>query len=133
MAIADRHGLPLALRISSASPHESRLGEATLEARFCPAAPPRLLGDKAYDSDPLDQRLRQHYGVELIAPNIRPRRHSQAQDGRGLRRYRRRWKIERLFAWLHNFRRVVTRWEYHAANFLGMVQLACVVILLRHL
>ena len=133
MAIADRHGLPLALRISSASPHESRLVEATLHARFCPQPPPRLIGDKAYDSDPLDRRLRQRYGVELIAPNICERRRSRGQDGRGLRRYRRRWKIERLFAWLHNFRRVVTRWEYHAANFLGMVQLACVVILLRHL
>jgi transposase len=77
--------------------------------------------------------LRQQHGVELIAPNICERRRSSAQDRRGLRRYRRRWKIERLFAWLHNFRRVVTRWEYHAANFLGMVQLACVVILLRHL
>jgi len=132
MAIADRHGLPLALGISSASPHESRLVEATLEARFCQATPPRLIGDKAYDSDPLDQRLRQHHGVELIAPHRVPRR-SPSQDGRGLRRYRRRWKIERLFAWLHNFRRVVTRWEYHATNFLGMVQLACVVILLRHL
>ena len=46
---------------------------------------------------------------------------------------RRRWKIERLFAWLHNFRRLVTRWEYHHANFLGMVHLGCIVILLRHL
>lgn len=92
-----------------------------------------MIGDKAYDSDPLDQRLRQNYGVELIAPHIRVRRRPPSQDRRGLRRYRRRWKIERLFAWLHNFRRVVTRWEYHAANFLGMVQLACVVILLRHL
>ena len=91
-----------------------------------------MIGDKAYDSDRLDQRLRQQYGVELIAPHRVPRR-SASQDGRGLRRYRRRWKIERLFAWLHNFRRVVTRWEYHAANFLGMVQLACLVILLRHL
>ncbi|HKI11615.1 MAG TPA: IS5/IS1182 family transposase, partial [Candidatus Acidoferrum sp.] len=41
--------------------------------------------------------------------------------------------IERLFAWLHNFRRLVTRWEYHQANFLGMLQLGCLVILLRHL
>ena len=71
--------------------------------------------------------------MELIAPHIRVRSRPPSQDVRGLRRYRRRWKIERLFAWLHNFRRVVTRWEYHAANFLGMVQLVCVVILLRHL
>src|SRR6202790_25267 len=55
------------------------------------------------------------------------------QDGRVLRRYRRRWKIERLFAWLHNYRRIVIRREYYPENFLGMVQLACAVILLRHL
>ena len=53
--------------------------------------------------------------------------------GRQLRRYRRRWKVERLFAWMHNFRRLVTRWEYHIENFLGFVQLACLHILLRHL
>ena len=95
--------------------------------------PPRLIGDKAYDRDPLDERLRQQYGVELIAPHNLRRSRPATQDGRVLRRYRRRWHIERLFAWLHNYRRVVTRWEYHAANFLGMVQLACVLVLLRHL
>jgi len=49
-----------------------------------------------------------------------------------LRRYRRRWKIKRLFAWLHNYRRIVLRWGYHLENFLGMVRLACAVILLGH-
>ena len=107
--------------------------EQTLRARFCHATPPRLIGDKAYDSDPLDERLRQRYGVELIAPHKLRRSRPATQDGRVLRRYRRRWHIERLFAWLHNYRRVVTRWEYHAANFLGMVQLACVLVLLKHL
>jgi len=51
------------------------------------------------------------------------------RSGRPLRRAKRRWKIERLFAWLHNGRRVVTRWERHE-NYLGMVQLACARILL---
>ena len=133
MAIADRHGLPLALWVTSASPHESRLVEDTLRARFCRATPPRLIGDKAYDSDPLDERLRRQHGIELIAPHTLWRSRPATQDGRALRRYRRRWHIERLFAWLHNYRRVVTRWEYYAANFLGMVQLACVLVLLRHL
>ena len=45
----------------------------------------------------------------------------------------RRWKIERFFAWLHNSRRLVTRWEYHAENFLTMLHLACILIFLRHL
>src|SRR5262249_15400150 len=70
------------------------------------------------------------YGIEVIAPHRRNRRDS-TQDGRRLKRYRRRWKIERLFAWLQNFRRLVVRYERHAENFLGMLQLASSLILLR--
>jgi transposase len=88
-----------------------------------------LIGDRGYDSDGLDAQLLAQYGIEMIAPN-RARR-SQTQDRHPLRRYRRRWHIERLFAWLHNSRRVVTRWDYHVANFLGFLQLACVRIVLR--
>ena len=133
MAIADRHGLPVACSIASASPHETKLVEATVEQRFTRAKPERMIGDRAYDCDPLDRRLRQKYRIRLIAPHKHNRRRANTQDGRELRRYCRRWKIERLFAWLHNFRRLVTRWEYHEANFLGMLQLGCLVILLRHL
>jgi transposase len=92
-----------------------------------------MIGDRAYDSDPLDQRIQERYGVQLIAPHKFVRVRVPTQDGRILRRYRRRWKVERLFAWLHNFRRTVIRWEYYPENFLGMVQLACAIILLRHL
>ncbi len=132
MAIADRHGLPVAVGIASASPHETQLVEATLQQRFTQAMPQRLIGDLAYDSDPLDARLAQQYGTRLIAPHKRNRRRPKSQDGRELRRYCRRWKIERLFAWLHNFRRLVIRWEYHQANFLALVQLGCILILMRN-
>jgi transposase len=54
-----------------------------------------------------------------------------SQDGRQLRRYCRRRKIERLFAWLQDFRRLVTRYERHVENFLAFVQLACIIILSR--
>jgi transposase len=133
MAIADGHGLPLSVYVASASPHETKLVEPTLDQRFLREIPERMIGDRAYDSDPLDQRIQQRYGVQLIAPHKFVRVAIATQDGRHLRRYRRRWKIERLFAWLHNFRRTVIRWEYYPENFLGMVQLACAVILLRHL
>ena len=89
------------------------------------------LGVKAYDSDPLDQRLKDQQGVEIIAPHKVNRKKLKTQDGRKLRRYKRRWKIERLFAWLQNFRRLVVRYEHHAENFLAMVQLGCIIILLR--
>jgi transposase len=132
MGIADGHGLPVALRTESASPAEIKLVPATLEARVIADVPERLIGDKAYDSDRMDERLMEEYGVELIAPNKANRR-VPTQDGRPLRRYLRRWKIERLFSWLFNFRRLVVRYEYHAENFQGLVHLAAAVILLRHL
>ena len=129
MAVADRHGLPVAVDVASASPAEVKLVISTLEARFLPDLPERLIGDKAYDSDPLAAQLAEG-DVELIAPH-RSNRKVKTQDGRPLRRYRRRWKIERLFAWLYNFRRLVNRWEYDVVNFLGFVQLGCIIILLR--
>jgi transposase len=55
------------------------------------------------------------------------------KDGRPLRCYRRRWRVERLFAWLHHFRRLVIRWEYHVENCFGMVRPGCIQILLRQL
>lgn len=129
MAIVDRQGLPVAVHVASASPYEPHLVPATLEARFLADLPTRLIGDRGYDSDRLDQHLMQAYGIEMIAANRRGR--ARTQDGRPLRRAKRRWKVERFFAWLHNARRVVTRWERHVENYLGMVQLACARILLR--
>ena len=132
MAVADATGLPIAAHVESASPHEVKLVEATIDTRFVGKVPKRLIGDKAYDSDGLDQRLQSKTGIEMIAPHKGGRKKPSTQDGRKLRRYKRRWKIERLFAWLQNFRRLVVRYEYYAENFLGMVQLGCIVILLRY-
>ena len=131
MAIADRSGLPIAAGIASASPHEVTLVEETIDNGFLQHAPDRLIGDRAYDSDPLDQRLRKERGIELIAPHRSTRKRAKTQDGRVLRRYLRRWKIERLFAWLLSYRRLTNRWERHAINFLGFVRLGCISILLR--
>jgi len=93
--------------------------------------PAHLIGDAAYDSDGLDAELAPA-GIKMIAPH-RSNRKRHTQDGRPLRRFRRRWKVERLFAWLQNFRRLVVRYEFHPENFLGMVHLGCIIILLRHL
>ncbi len=68
MVVADRYGLPVATHIASASPHEVTLVEATLASRFVLETPHRLIGDRAYDSDPLDELLRAQ-GIELIAPH----------------------------------------------------------------
>jgi transposase len=132
MAVADRSGLPLAVNTASASPHEVTLVKETLGAGFVPGKPERLVGDRAYDSDPLDAELRGE-GIEMIAPHRKNRKKPKTQDGRRLERYKRRWKAERLFAWLGNFRRLVVRYERRAENYLGFVQLGCVVIVLKYL
>lgn len=131
MGLSDAEGLPLAIHACRASPHEVTLVQATLDACVLDDLPEKVIGDKAYDSDQLDEQLAESYGVELVAPHKRNRRKPSTQDGRTLRRYKRRWKIERLFAWLQNFRRLVVRYEYHLQNFLAMIQLGCAVILLR--
>jgi transposase len=133
MAIAERTGLLIALWIGSASLHEVKLVVRTLNHRYTTEQPERLIGDKAYDSDKLDTQLWRRRKIEMIAPHriVPNRKRPVTQDGRQLRRYRRRWKVQRLFAWLYNFRRVVTRWEYRPANYLGFIQLACALILLR--
>ena len=69
----------------------------------------------------------------MIAPHRKNRKRPKTQGGRKLKRYARRWKVECLFAWLGNFRRLVVRYERRAENFLGFVQLGCIVILLRGL
>src|ERR1035441_399098 len=95
IAIAADNSLPLAVSVESASPAECQLVEDVLAGSFLDQLPARLIGDKAYDSDPLDQKLAHEYGIELIAPNRRGRKH-RTQDGRQLRRYRRRWKVALL-------------------------------------
>ena len=129
MAIADRHGRPVAIHVDSATPHEVTLVKVTLAQTLVRRGPERLIGDSAYESDRLDAELAER-GVELIAPH-RSNRKRKTQDGRPLRRYRRRWKVERLFAWLQNYRRLVVRYERYPENFLGMLHLACCLILLR--
>ena len=90
------------------------------------------MGDTAYDRDPLDESLREQQGTALIAPHKTNRKKPKTQDGRVLRRYRRRWKMERLFFWRHNFKRLFKPWEFHADNLLGTLQPDCIIIRIRH-
>jgi transposase len=129
LAIVDRHGLPLSVSTHAANHHEVTLVQLSFDFYMIEAKPQNLIGDRAYDSDPLDEELRKD-GVELIAPN-RSNRKLKTQDGRRLRRYERRWIVERFFAWLQWKRRLLIRWEYYASNFLGFVQLASITMLLK--
>jgi transposase len=95
-----------------------------------PGSLQRLIADRAYDSDALRQDLAEQQ-IELICPHRKNRVRPPAQDRRKLRRYRRRWKIERLFAWLHNYRRVATRYEWYPEMYCAFVHVALIMILLK--
>lgn len=104
MAIVDRHGLPLAVTTHAANIMRSRWY-------------------RAYDSDPLDEKLRKQ-GTEMIAPHKSNRVKRKTQDGR-------RWIVELFFAWTQWQRRLLVRWEFYPRKFLGFVQLSALCILLR--
>jgi len=94
--------------------------------------PKRVIADRAYDADWLRWRLK-HRGVDLICPHRQGRRKPPMQDGRKLRRYRRRWIVERTMAWLQNFRRIVVRYERYPQMFQAFVHVACLFIAMRQL
>ena len=128
VAIADRKGLPVSVVIAPGNLHDVSLVEQAVEESFGDV-PAKLVGDTAFDSNQLDARLARK-GIELIAPH-NPTRKNKTQDGRALRRYCRRWRIENLFAQLKRMRRIATRWEFKAGNYLAFVLLGCVKLLLK--
>jgi transposase len=140
MVLADGQGIPLGVSIHPASPAEVTLAEETLSTvrvsngrRGHPRQnPKRLITDRAYDSDSFRQRLL-HRGIELIAPHRSNRVKQKRQDGRRLRRYYKRWKIERSIGWLANFRRLVVRWDHDIKIFEAFVHIACLSIVCRYL
>ena len=72
MLLVDGAGLPLAIDIHSASPAEVGLIEPLLEEAVTDDIPPRLIYDRAADSDPLRERLAER-DIELICPHRRGR------------------------------------------------------------
>jgi len=129
LAIVERQGLPLSVSTHAAHHHAVTLMHLSFNFYMLEDKPAPLIGDRAYDSDGLDADLTQD-GVNLIAPH-RSTRKLKTQDDRHLRRYQRRWLVERFFAWLQWKRRVLVRWEYYATNALGVVQLASITMLLK--
>jgi transposase len=131
MVLVDARGLPVAVDTSSATPHESKLVQGLFDFMLTSVTPDRVVGDKAYDSDALDDMLAAQ-GTDLIAPHRSSRRQeNKTQDGRYLRRYRRRWTVERTISWFQNYRRLCIRWEKSTKLFQGFLHLSCSLLLLR--
>jgi transposase len=133
--VTDRRGTPIGVANDSARVPEVTLAGAVLEGIPTTVSVPwgvPVLADRGYDSDPLREELAAE-GFELLSPHRKGRKRPPVNDGRRMRRYRRRYVVERTFAWLKSFRRVATRFEYKVHLFDGFVSLACAFIALSRL
>ncbi len=130
MLMIDGEGTPLSALITSANHAEVNTIETLVDTRLTSKQPRRLLYDRAADADWLRESLKNRK-IELICPHRRGRKKPPTQDGRALRRYTRRFKVERTISWLFNLRRLVVRYEYHDDLFEGFLQLGCLFTILK--
>jgi transposase len=136
MVLVDGAGTPLGIHVEKASPAEVKLLEPTLDSvqvrprKGSRHQPERLIGDRAYDSNAARTLLLKRH-IEPIIPARSNNRIATHQDGRKLRRYQRRWIVERTNSWLQNFRRLVVRYERLSLNFIALVHMACALVTLK--
>jgi transposase len=134
--LVDGAGTPLGVHLGKASPSEVKLVEATLAKVKVKTGlrkrgkPNRLIGDRGYDSNTVRAFLVKR-GIEPIIPARSNHTVATHQDGGKLRRYQRRWIIERSNSWLQTFRRLVVRYERSEKIFAALVHMACGLITLK--
>jgi transposase len=129
--VVDGSRLPFGVSSAGADIGEPQMVPQTLALFDEQTKPPRLIGDKGYDSDPLDDLLAE-LGIEMIAPHRKNRLpENRTQDHRPLRRYKHRWMVERTISWLGYHRRLLVRWERHLSLFMGFTLLGCLMITLH--
>jgi len=130
MVLVDGAGTPLGAYVDAASPAEVTLLEQTLASQPIRGRPQRLIADRGYDSNAAWRFLKRR-GIQPIIPARRNNPQATDQDGRCLRRYRRRWIVERTISWLGNFRRLTVRYDRLLATYGGFFHLACALLVLR--
>jgi transposase len=126
----ERNGIPVGVLTDAADVGEPALGErvlTTLPPEVDVPADVPVVADRGFDSDGLRDDLAA-LGFRLPAPHRKNRKRPSRNDGRRMRRYRRRYIVERTFGWLHSYRRLLVRHEYYAHLFDGFLHLACALI-----
>jgi transposase len=129
--VTDARGLPLGMAVAAANVCEQELLVPALNdvpLHVPPGTP--VVADKGHDGDPLRDDLEAERYVPVI-PHRKNRVKPSRNDGRRLRRYRRRWKIERTNAWLHCYRALAVRWSNYLFVYVGLVYLAFIHIALK--
>jgi hypothetical protein len=130
MLMVDRYGTPLSAFTVAANVAEVNAIETLMDVRVPTKKPRRLMYDKAGDADWLREALGAR-AIELICPHRANRQKPPTQDRRALRRYKRRYRVERSISWLFTLRRLITRWEYYPELFEGFIHLGCLFTILK--
>lgn len=141
MLVVDGNGLPLGFHLDSASVAEVKLAEQTLDTirvarpRGCPKRrPQKLVADRGYDSRAFRAALRRR-GIRMCIPPKRRPPTWKAKRGRPVvarkDAYRQRYTVERSFAWLGNFRRLLIRWEHLFSVYRSFFSVAVLLLCLR--
>jgi transposase len=130
--LVDASGIPLAWSLTGSNRNDIEqllpLVQAVPAVRGSVGRPRRrpdaLIADRGYDSDRHRRLLRERRITPLIARR-------QTEHGSGLGRYR--WVVERTFAWLHNFKRLLVRYERRAEMHEAFLALGCCLVCFRRL
>jgi transposase len=129
---AEGQGKPLIFMLTGGERHEQAVFESLMERGAVRRAgrgrprirPERLVGDKAYSTEKVRNYLRSR-GTGVVIPR---RANQQASASFDQRAYRERNRIERLINRLKEFRRIATRYEKRAANYLAMLTVAAITL-----
>jgi hypothetical protein len=143
MLVVDGTGLPLGFHLESANVAEVKLAARTLAAISVPRArgrpkcrPEKLVADRGYDSSAFRATLRRR-GIRMCIPPKRRPANWRAKRGRPVvarkQDYRLRYTVERSFAWLGNFRRLLIRWERLSDVYRSWFMVAVLLLCVRRL
>ena len=124
-ALTDARGLPIKVLLTPGQAHDLLGADALL---IDLGEGDVLLGDKAYDADWLRQRIE----AQGAAPNIPDKSNRKARHCFSKALYKERNRVERFFNKIKHFRRIATRFEKLAQNYLAMIKLASIRIWMRH-
>jgi transposase len=130
--LTDGAGVPIGVAVAGANVHDQKLVEETLSSipvRRPPSKPRKrqhLCADKGYDAKAVRQAARRRRYVAHI-----PKKGEPASTPRRRGAKARRWVVERTHSWTNRARRLLTRWEKKAANYLAFVHLQFALTTLR--
>lgn len=129
--VTEGSGLPLGMATAAAGVPEAALLQPALDdvPVAVPAGTP-VVADRGYDSDALRDEVEDE-GYTPVIPHRKNRVKPSRNDGRRLRRFKRRWKIERTNAWLHCYRGVAVRWSYYPYLYDGLVYISFIHMALQ--